>query len=129
VGDLPTRERSIFLKEVLRDDNPAVSDAAVWQAGILPRPARGALSDLALKWLPNVVDRARGVLTLRSGAVSRERPRTAFSGAIWPRTRSDTRLSDGNSSVAIAKPTGCLRRKTRSIRNGVTVPIDPQPAW
>ncbi len=43
MGDLPTRERSIFLKEVLRDDNPAVSEAAVWQAGILPRPARGAL--------------------------------------------------------------------------------------
>ena len=49
MGDLPTRERSIFLKEVLRDDNPAVSEAAVWQAGILPRPARGALSYLALK--------------------------------------------------------------------------------
>jgi hypothetical protein len=64
VGDLPTRERSIFLKEVLRDDNPAVSDATVWQAGILPRPARRALSDLALKWLPNVVDRARVGLTL-----------------------------------------------------------------
>ena len=48
MGDLPTREHSIVLKEVLRDDNPAVSEGAVWQAGILPRPARGALLDLAL---------------------------------------------------------------------------------
>ena len=59
--------RSIFLKEALRDDNPVVSEAAVWQAGIPARPAHGALSDLALKWLPNVVDRARWYL--RFGAV------------------------------------------------------------
>ena len=46
-----------------------------------------------IEMLPNIVDRARVVLTLRSGAVSRERPSPASSGAIWPRTRSDTRLA------------------------------------